>query len=89
MWYVKKWRYALDSKHGFGILMTGDESADKSPCFFEDNTLETVEKDDVERESAVSNLLEDYNYREYRFNSRVKHLADSMAAARRHRIAWT
>lgn len=80
MWYAKKWCYALDSKHGLGILMTGDESADRSPCFFEDYTLETVEKDDVERESAVSDLLEDYNYREYRFNSRVKHLADSMAA---------
>lgn len=60
--------------------MTGDESADKSPCFFGDNTLETVEKDGVERESAVSGLLEDYNYRDYRFNARVKHLAVSMAA---------
>ena len=80
MWHIKKWRYAMDPKHGFGILAVDDDSADTCPCFFEDGTYETVRKEDVDRESAVNDLQEDYRRREHRFNSQVIRVAGSIAA---------
>ena len=80
MWYVKKWRYALDPKHGFGILKDDDDSSGKYPCFFEDGTYETVRREDADRDAAVNELLGDLDYREHRFNGQTIRRADSIAA---------
>ena len=60
MWYKRNYHYALDSKHGLGILMDYRTDSPKSPCFFEDGTMETVAKDEVDRNRTINELMERY-----------------------------
>ena len=58
-YYVVRWRYTLDQKHGFGILF--DELAGEKyrQCFYEDGTLKSGE--DVPNYGSPIDQLERYS----------------------------
>lgn len=55
MWQSFNWEYALDLKHGLGILYHIRYNEDSCSCFFEDGTLSTVSKG-ISRKSAIDRL---------------------------------
>ena len=80
MWYTRLWHYAMDPKHGFGILSDSGADKDTVPCFFEDGTYENVRLMDVYMDKAVTALLEEGGRRGRYYSARDNRLADSMAA---------
>ena len=80
MLHTKIWSYALDSKHGFGILSNFSANTDSAPCFFEDGTLENVRPSDVYMDNSVNNLLAEGSGRGHYYNAKETRLADTIAA---------
>ena len=80
MWYTRLWHYAMDPKHGFGILSDSGADKDTVPCFFEDGTYENVRLMDVYMDKAATALLEEGGRRGRYYSARDNRLADSMAA---------
>ena len=60
MWYERKFHYGLDKEHGLGILTGFGKSSDTCSCFFEDGSQKTVKKNDVDRDSSISDLINYY-----------------------------
>lgn len=79
MWYKRNYHYALDSKHGLGILMDYRTDSPKSPCFFEDGTMETVAKDEVDRNRTINELMERYSGRS-RYGEKTIRMADEIVS---------
>ena len=80
MWYTKRWRYALDPKHGLGILTDYNANTEICPCFFEDGSWETVKTEDVLRDLAVNVLLRDGDRSNRFISEKALRLADTYAA---------
>ena len=55
MWHIVKWEYALDLKHGLGLLYHIKANEETCKCFFEDGTLSIVSKG-ISRRYAINKL---------------------------------
>ena len=77
MWHIVKWEYALDLKHGLGLLYHIKANEETCKCFFEDGTLSIVSKG-ISRRYAINKLCSYADLKWPRLTRKEEQLLDAL-----------